>query len=117
MAFLFVLAMTPAERVAFIRHEVFGYPLSEIAGIAGRTAVACGKLASSGRQRIRSARAPAAPAASQAAIIRGFYGAWQAGDIGALVAMLDPDVTITSDRVTRIWAIRNPDKPRPWVMG
>jgi RNA polymerase sigma factor (sigma-70 family) len=62
MAFLVVLeAMTPAERVAFILHDVFGYSFAEVAGIAGRTPAACRQLASSARRRIRAAQAPAAP--------------------------------------------------------
>jgi len=62
MAFLVVLeSMTPAERVAFILHDVFGYPFTEIARIVGRTPAACRQLASSGRRRIRAAHAPRPP--------------------------------------------------------
>src|SRR5882757_5538091 len=76
MAFLVVLeSMTPAERVAFILHDVFGYPFIEIARIVGRTPAACRQLASSGRRRIRAAHPPAAPTARQAAIIRDFKNA------------------------------------------
>src|SRR6476620_2409514 len=60
MAFLVVLeSMTPAERVAFILHDVFGYPFAEVAQITGRTPAACRQLASSGRRRIRAAHTPA----------------------------------------------------------
>ncbi|RDG31426.1 sigma-70 family RNA polymerase sigma factor, partial [Streptomyces corynorhini] len=60
MAFLVVLeSMTPAERVAFILHDVFRYPFAEIAEIVGRTPAACRQLASSGRRRIRAARTTA----------------------------------------------------------
>jgi RNA polymerase sigma-70 factor (ECF subfamily) len=98
MAFLVVLeSMTPAERVAFILHDVFGYPFTEIARIVGRTPAACRQLASSGRRRVRSARPPAAPTARQAAIIRDFKSAWQANDVAALIALLDSDATITAD--------------------
>jgi RNA polymerase sigma factor (sigma-70 family) len=98
MAFLVVLeSMTPAERVAFILHDVFGYPFAEVAGIVGRTPAACRQLASSGRRRIRAAQPPATPTARQAAIIRDFKNAWQTSDIAALVALLDPDATITAD--------------------
>jgi len=182
MAFLVVLeSMTPAERVAFILHDVFGYPFAEIAGIVGRTPAACRQLASSGRRRSRAAHRPAAPTARQSALVRDFGKAWQASDIAALVALLDPDAVITSDgggqaiaarhpvkgaglvsrflagiaahaddltvaertvngqpgliaqrggttvtvlafgiegdRITRIWAIRNPDKLRAWAPG
>ncbi|RIQ37417.1 sigma-70 family RNA polymerase sigma factor, partial [Jiangella rhizosphaerae] len=63
MAFLVVLeSMTPAERVAFVLHDVFGYPFAEVARIVGRTPAACRQLASSARRRLRSARTPARPA-------------------------------------------------------
>ena len=73
MAFLVVLeSMTPAERVAFILHDVFGYPFAEVARIVGRTTAACRQLASSARRRVRAAQAPAAPTARQAGIVRAF---------------------------------------------
>jgi RNA polymerase sigma factor (sigma-70 family) len=98
MAFLVVLeSMTPAERVAFILHDVFGYPFAEVAGIVGRTPAACRQLASSARRRVRASRAPAAPTAQQAGIIRAFKRAWEAKDIGALVSLLDPDATVVAD--------------------
>jgi RNA polymerase sigma-70 factor (ECF subfamily) len=98
MAFLVVLeAMTPAERVAFILHDVFGYPFAEIAKITGRTPAACRQLASSARRRIRASQAPAAPAAEHAGIVRDFKQAWEAGDIGALIGLLDPDATAIAD--------------------
>src|SRR5213595_3889135 len=71
MAFLVVLeSMTPAERVAFILHDVFGYSFAEVAEIVGRTPAACRQLASSARRRIRADRRPATPAARQAAVVR-----------------------------------------------
>ncbi|MFD8559124.1 sigma-70 family RNA polymerase sigma factor, partial [Streptosporangium canum] len=98
MAFLVVLdSMTPAERVAFILHDVFRYSFAEVAEIVGRTPAACRQLASSARRRVRAARAPATPAARQARIVRDFKRAWEAGDIDALVGLLDPDVTAISD--------------------
>ena len=182
MAFLVVLeSMTPAERVAFILHDVFAYPFAEIAGIVGRTPAACRQLASSGRRRVRAAHSPVARDGHQAAIIRDLKNAWQAGDIAALIALLDTDAIITADggglasaalepiegaaqiaryladlaarppaltflertvngqpgliaqrdgttvtvfafeirgdRVSRIWADRNPDKLRLWITG
>jgi RNA polymerase sigma-70 factor (ECF subfamily) len=98
MAFLVVLdAMTPAERVAFILHDVFGYPFAEIAQIVGRTPAACRQLASAARRRVRAAQAPAAPTARQAAIVRDFKRAWEARDINALIGVLDPAATATGD--------------------
>jgi RNA polymerase sigma factor (sigma-70 family) len=98
MAFLVVLeAMTPAERVALILHDVFGYPFADVAQITGRTPAACRQLASSARRRVRAAQPPAAPAARQAGLVRAFKQAWEASDIGALIALLDPAVTVTAD--------------------
>ncbi|MGW7334220.1 RNA polymerase sigma factor SigJ [Streptomyces sp. NPDC054840] len=180
MAFLVVLeSMTPAERVAFILHDVFRYPFAEIAEIVGRTPAACRQLATSARRRVSAAQVPTAPTAGQAPLVRHFKEAWEARDIKALVGLLAPDaamiadggglvgaalrpiegsariaeyliqiadrapglkllersvngrpglvaqhigVTVTvaafelgGDRVTRIWAVRNPEKLRPWV--
>jgi RNA polymerase sigma-70 factor (ECF subfamily) len=99
MAFLVVLeAMTPAERVAFILHDVYRYPFAEVAGIVGRTPAACRQLASSARRRIQASRAPVVtPTARQAGIVRAFKTAWEAQDIAALVGLLDPGVTATAD--------------------
>jgi RNA polymerase sigma factor (sigma-70 family) len=104
MAFLVVLeSMTPAERVAFILHDVFSYSFAEVAEIVGRTPAACRQLASSARRRVRApqpASAPAAqqaPAAEQAHIVGDLKRAWEAGDIDAMIGMLDPDVTAIAD--------------------
>jgi RNA polymerase sigma factor (sigma-70 family) len=98
MAFLVVLeAMTPAERVAFILHDVFGYPFADVAQIVGRTPAACRQLASSARRRIRAWQAPATPTAQRAGVVRAFKQAWEAGDIGALIGLLDPDATAVGD--------------------
>ena len=98
MAFLVVLeSMTPAERVAFILHDVFRYPFAEVAEIVGRTPAACRQLASSARRRIRASRAPAVPTAQQAGIVRAFRQAWEAKDIDALISLLDPGATVVAD--------------------
>ena len=98
MAFLVMLdSMTPAERVAFILHDVFRYSFAEIAEITGRTPAACRQLASSARRRSAAAQPPAAPAAGQAGIVRDFRLAWEAQDIGALIGLLDPGATVTGD--------------------
>jgi len=98
MAFLVMLeSMTPAQRVAFILHDVFRYPFAEVAEITGRTPAACRQLASSARRRIRGAQAPASPPARQTGIIRAFKAAWEAKDINALISLLDPDATATAD--------------------
>jgi RNA polymerase sigma factor (sigma-70 family) len=182
MAFLVVLdSMTPAERVAFILHDVFGYAFAEVAKVTGRSPAACRQLASSARRRIRASRPSATPPARQADLVRDFKRAWEAKDISAIIGLLDPDATVVADggglvaaalhpiegaeqiarylaslasqaaghvtflertvngqpgliaqqdgvtvtvfafsivddRITHIWAIRNPDKLRPWMM-
>jgi RNA polymerase sigma factor (sigma-70 family) len=182
MAFLVVLeSMTPAERVAFILHDVFRFSFTEVAEITGRTPAACRQLASSARRRLRASQAPAAQTAQQAGIVRDFKAAWQAKDIQALIGLLDPDARaitdggglvsaalrpieggeqvarylvdiagrapsltilertvngqpglvvqqhgvivtvyafdVAGDRIKHIWAVRNPDKLRPWTTG
>jgi RNA polymerase sigma factor (sigma-70 family) len=98
MAFLVVLeTMTPAERVAFILHDVFRHSFAEVAEITGRTPAACRKPASLARGRVRASRVPAAPPARQAGLVRDFKKAWEAGDISALIGILDPDATVTAD--------------------
>jgi RNA polymerase sigma factor (sigma-70 family) len=97
MAFLVVLeSMTPAERVAFILHDVFRYSFTEVAEIVGRTPAACRQLASSARRRIAVA-SPSTPTVQRAEIVRSFKRAWQAKDINALIHLLDPDATATAD--------------------
>lgn len=180
MAFLVMLeSMTPAERVAFILHDVFRYPFADIAEIVGRTPEACRQLAFSARRRIRQAERPVTPPAQRAHIVQDFKQAWEAKDIDALLGLLDPDSTVVADgggnataaldpiegadgiarfiadivdrtgdlillertvngqpgliaqaqgvtvtvfafdiadnRITHIWAIRNPDKLHPWT--
>jgi len=99
MAFLVVLeSMTPAERVAFVLHDVFRYPFAEVAEITGRTPAACRQLASSARRRIRASQARPTPTARQAGgVVRDFRRALEAGDIGTLVTLLDPGAKVTAD--------------------
>ena len=98
MAFLVVLeSMTPAERVAFILHDVFRYSFAEVAEVVGRTPAACRKLASSARRRSHEAQAHGAPAAPRGDIVREFKQAWEARDINALLGLLDPDATAIAD--------------------
>jgi RNA polymerase sigma factor (sigma-70 family) len=98
MAFLVVLeSMTPAERVAFILHDVFRYSFAEVAEIVGRTPAACRQLASSARRRVRDAQAPVTPTAQQAGLVRDFKQAWEAKDINALIGLLDPGAVTIAD--------------------
>ncbi|MGW0769173.1 RNA polymerase sigma factor SigJ [Streptomyces sp. NPDC002676] len=183
MAFLVVFeSLTPAERVAFVLHDIFRYPFAEVAEIVGRSPAACRQLASSARRRI-AARAEASPDVTrQASVVRRFKAAWEAQDIKALLGLLDPGATAISDgggraiahllpiegaeriahlyltiarlapartilertvnglpglviesegrietvfafevaeddRITHIWAVRNPDKLQPWQLS
>ncbi|MFC4942823.1 RNA polymerase sigma factor SigJ [Pseudonocardia sp. GCM10023141] len=98
MAFLVVLdAMTPAERVTFLLHDVFRYPFAEVAEMVGRTPAACRQLATSARRRVREARPVATPSPQRAEIVRGFKQAWEAKDIGALIELLDASATAVAD--------------------
>ena len=109
MAFLVVLeSMTPAERVAFILHDVFGYSFAEVAEIVGRTPAACRQLASSARRRTRAAQAPVTTPARRASIVRAFRQAWEAKDIDALIALLDPGATATGDGGGLVRAVLRP---------
>ncbi|CAM5246050.1 RNA polymerase sigma factor [Streptomyces spiroverticillatus] len=179
MALLVVLdAMTPAERVAFVLHDVFRYSFNEVAEIVGRSPAACRQLASSARRRVDASRAKVAPATQQAALVRQFKQAWEEKDIATLINLLDPNAMgladgggvvnaapptggseriarylvamldlvpdlkllertvngrpglvvqqegvtstviafdVADDRITRFWAMRNPEKLRPWT--
>jgi RNA polymerase sigma factor (sigma-70 family) len=98
MAFLVVLeSMTPAERVAFVLHDVFGYRFPEVAEIVGRTPAACRQLATSARRRLRDAQPPAVATRRRADVVRDFKAAWEARDIAALIGLLDPGATLVPD--------------------
>jgi RNA polymerase sigma-70 factor (ECF subfamily) len=109
MAFLVVLdSMTPAERVAFILHDVFRYPFPEVATIVGRTPAACRQLATSARRRIRDSQAPATPVAQRAGVVRTFKQAWENKDIETLIGILDPDVVAIGDGGGLVSAVPHP---------
>ncbi len=106
MAFLVVLeSMTPAERVAFILHDVFRYSFPEVAEIVGRTPAACRQLATSARRRVRP---DPTPATQRADVVRGFKEAWQARDIKALIGLLDPAAVAIGDGGGRVAAMLEP---------
>jgi RNA polymerase sigma-70 factor (ECF subfamily) len=99
MAMLIVLeSLSPAERSAFLLHDVFGYSFEEVARIVDRTPAATRKLAGRARDAVE-ARRPRYPARAQEQrqIVEAFLGATQDGDIASLLALLDPSVTYRSD--------------------
>jgi RNA polymerase sigma-70 factor (ECF subfamily) len=107
MAFLVVLdSMTPAERVAFVLHDVFRYSFAEIADIVGRTPAACRQLASSARRRIQTSARPSRD--ERAEVVRDFKRAWETKDIEALIEILDPRAVATADSGGRVVAFRHP---------
>jgi len=100
LALLVVLdTLNPAERVAFVLHDVFDLPFSEIAPMLDRTPEAARQLASRARQRVRAAGAsePDGSVAAQQAVVDAFFTAARAGDMAALVELLDPDVVLRTD--------------------
>jgi RNA polymerase sigma-70 factor (ECF subfamily) len=99
LALLMVLdTLTPAERMAFVLHDLFAVPFDEIAPIVGRTPVAARQLASRARRRVQGA-APAADVelSRQRAVVDAFLAATRGGDFSALLAVLDPDVVQRAD--------------------
>jgi len=99
MALLVVLeSLSPAERSAFLLHDVFGYSFSEVADVVGRTPEATRQLASRARHAVE-ARRPRYPAAldQQREVISAFHAAAEEGDLASLLELLDPDVTFRSD--------------------
>lgn len=108
-ALLVVLeAMTPAERVAFVLHDVFAVPFAEIAEVVGRTPAAVRQLASSARHRVAAHRDAAAPPSEHDAVVRAFVSAASGGDLARLMTLLDPSVVLRSDGGGIVSAARNP---------
>jgi RNA polymerase sigma factor (sigma-70 family) len=105
IALLVVLdRLAPAERVAFVLHDMFGVPFGEIAGITGRSADAARQLASRARRRVRGEESgPAGDLGAaerlsrQRAVAEAFLSASRSGDLAALLAVLDPDVVLVAD--------------------
>ena len=91
--------LAPAERLAFVLHDMFDLPFEEIAPLVGRSPAASRQLASRARRRVRGAGVPASDPdiGRQWEVVSAFYAAARRGDLGALVAVLDPDVELRSD--------------------
>jgi RNA polymerase sigma-70 factor, ECF subfamily len=104
LALLVVLdTLGPAERLAFVLHDMFGLPFEEIAPIVGRTPAAARQLASRARRRVRGAqaRSPDPDLARQRQVVNAFFAAARGGDFGALLAVLDPGVVLRIDADAR----------------
>jgi RNA polymerase sigma factor (sigma-70 family) len=99
LALLVVLeTLNPAERVAFVLHDMFALPFEEIAPVVDRSAAATRQLASRARRRVQGqAPAPDPDVRRQRAVVDAFFAASRDGDLDALVAVLDPDVVLRSD--------------------
>ena len=91
--------LTPAERLAFVLHDMFDLPFDEIAPIVGRSPATARQLASRARRRVRGAdvHAPDPDLGRQREVVDAFFAAARNGDLDALVAVLDPDVVLRSD--------------------
>jgi len=102
LAMLVVLeSLTPAERVAFVLHDMFAMPFEEIAPIVGRSEVATRQLASRARRRVQGAEpAGGTSVGSRREIVDAFLAASRGGDFTALLALLDPDVVLIADDAT-----------------
>ena len=104
LALLVVLdTLTPAERLAFVLHDMFELPFEEIAPMVGRTPGAARQLASRARRRVKGADVPAPDPdlARQRDVVDAFFSAARGGDFDALVAVLDPDVVLRLDTGAR----------------
>lgn len=100
--------LTPAERVAFVLHDVFGLSFDEVATVVGRSTVACRKLASTARAHIRERRVREASPQHHDHVVRSFLAAGATGDIAQLLPWLDPDVRLLSDGGGVVSAARRP---------
>ena len=99
-ALLIVLdTLAPAERLAFVLHDLFEVPFEEIAPMVGRTPTAARQLASRARRRVKGAelRSPDPDLARQRAVVDAFFSAARGGDFDALVAVLDPEIVLRED--------------------
>jgi RNA polymerase sigma factor (sigma-70 family) len=98
LALLVVLdKLTPAERLAFVLHDMFAVPFEEIAPIVGRSPEAARQLASRARRRVRGGGAPDPDLVRQREVVEAFMAALRAGDFEGLLAVLDPDLVVRAD--------------------
>ncbi len=98
LALLVILdALSPAERLAFVLHDVFGVPFADIATALGRSEAAAQQLASRGRRRVRDSPEPDRDLARQRRVVDAFFAASRDGDFDALLKVLDPSVELRID--------------------
>ena len=98
LALLVVLdRLTPAERLAFVLHDMFAVPFEEIGPIVGRSAEAARQLASRARRRVRGGGTPDPDLVRQREVVEAFMAALRAGDLEGLLAVLDPDLVVRAD--------------------
>jgi RNA polymerase sigma factor (sigma-70 family) len=112
-------ALSPAERLAFVLHDMFGVPFAEIAALVERSPEATRQLASRARRRVRGAApAPDPDLARQRAVVDAYFAAAREGDLEALVAVLDPDVIARSHgRTGVLLELRGAEKVAPAAMA
>jgi len=107
LALLVVLdSLSPAERLAFVLHDMFAMPFDEIAPIVGKSAEAARQLASRARRRVQGATPPNTGLAQRRAVVDAFVAAAREGDFEGLLAVLDPDVLLRADREPALHGIR-----------
>lgn len=99
-------SLAPAERLAFVLHDMFALPFDEIAPIVGRSPEAARQLASRARRRVQGTELPSADLAQQRKVVDAFVAAARGGDLQALLAVLDPDVVLRADREPALRGIR-----------
>lgn len=116
LALLVVLdRLDPAERIAFVLHDLFAVPFDQISTIVGKSSDAARQLASRARRRVQGAPPPEADLAGQRRIVESFIAALRSGDVEAVVAVLDPEVVVrTADGVGGMREMRG---ARAWAKG
>jgi RNA polymerase sigma factor (sigma-70 family) len=115
LALLVVLdKLEPAERLAFVLHDMFAVPFDEIASIVGRSEAATRQLASRARRRVQGPASSTADLASQRKVVEAFLAALRAGDLEAMLAVLDPHLVVHAEGPEGIREIRG---ARAWAQG
>ncbi|MBV8101167.1 MAG: sigma-70 family RNA polymerase sigma factor [Verrucomicrobia bacterium] len=109
--------LTPAERLAFVLHDMFALPFEEIAPIVGRSSTAARKLASRARMRVQGAALPDKDTARQREVVDAFVAAAHTGNLESLIALLDPNVVLLGDRAPALKSIRGAAEVAKQALG